>query len=92
MLRISRAKPFVLPWIFRLIGAIRVEAFWGQLEGQQFVALLDTAGKRTVISAPLHPHPFIQGEKLSFKPTRDLEFGFGVTAVLSGPGFPAREP
>lgn len=88
MLRISRAKPFVLPWIFRLIGAIRVEAFWGQLEGQQFVGFEDAAGNRHVIAAPLHPHPFIQGEKLSFKPTRNLEFGFGVTAVLSGPGFP----
>jgi membrane-associated phospholipid phosphatase len=88
MLRVSRAKPFVLPWIFRLIGNIRTEAFWAQLEGQQFVALLDTAGNRTVVSAPLQPHPIVQGIKLSFKPTRNLEFGFGVTAVLSGPGFP----
>jgi hypothetical protein len=88
MLRISRAKPFVLPWIFRFIGAIRVEAFWAQLGGQQFVALLDTAGNRTVIPAPLHPHPFVQGVKLSLKPTRNLEFGFGVTSILSGPGFP----
>jgi len=88
MLRVSRAKPFVLPWIFRLVGNIRVEAFWAQLEGQQFVALLDTAGNRTVIAPPLHPHPNLQGIKLSFKPTRNLEFGFDVTAVLSGPGFP----
>jgi membrane-associated phospholipid phosphatase len=88
MLRISRAQPFVLPWMFRWIGAIRAEAFWGQLEGQQFVALLDAAGNSTVIPAPLHPHPFIQGVKLSFKPTRNFEFGFGVTAILSGPGFP----
>jgi membrane-associated phospholipid phosphatase len=88
MLRISRAKPFVLPWLFRLIGGIRFEAFGGELGGQQFVALLDSAGKRTVISAPLHPHPFVQGVKLSFKPTSNLEFGFGATAILSGPGFP----
>ena len=92
MLRISRAKPFVLPWIFRFIGAMRVEAFWAQLGGQQFVALLDTAGNRTVIPAPLHPHPFVQGVKLSFKPTRNLEFGFGVTSILSGPGFPLTLP
>lgn len=88
MLRVSRAKPFILPWIFRLIGNIRAEAFWAQLEGQQFVAVLDTAGNRTVISAPLHPHPIVQGIKFSFKPTRNLEFGFDVTAVLSGSGFP----
>ncbi|HEX3106754.1 MAG TPA: capsule assembly Wzi family protein [Terriglobales bacterium] len=88
MLRVSRARPFILPWIFRLIGNIRVEAFWAQLEGQQFVAVLDSAGNRTVISAPLHPHPFVQGVKLSLKPTRNLELGFDATAVLSGPGFP----
>jgi membrane-associated phospholipid phosphatase len=88
LLRISRASPFVLPSVFRLIGAIRVEAFWGQLGGQQFVALLDAAGKSKVVSAPLRPHPFVQGVKFSFKPTRNLEFGFGATAILSGPGFP----
>jgi hypothetical protein len=88
MLRVSRAKPFVLPWIFHVVGAIRLEAFWAQLEGQQFVALLNAAGNRTVITAPLHPHPVVQGLKLSFKPTRNLEFGFDATAVLSGPGFP----
>lgn len=88
MLRISRAKPFVLPWLFRLMGGIRAEAFWSQLGGQQFVGLRDAAGNVRVISAPLRPHPFVQGIKLSFKPTRNLEFGFGVTAILSGPGFP----
>lgn len=88
MLRISRAKPFVLPWIFRLIGGIRAEAFFSQLGGQQFVALRDAVGNVRVISAPLRPHPFLQGVKFSFKPTRNLEFGFGATAILSGPGFP----
>jgi hypothetical protein len=61
MLRISRAKPFVMPWIFRFIGAIRVEAFWAQLGGQQFVALLDTAGNRTVIPAPFASPSFSPG-------------------------------
>lgn len=88
MLRISRDRPFVLPWIFRLIGQIRAEAFWGELEGQQFVGFEDAAGVRHVVTAPLHPHPFVQGLKLSFKPTRNLEFGLGVTAILSGPDFP----
>ena len=88
MLRISRASPFVLPSIFRLMGAIRVEAFWGALSGHQFTSTLDAAGNRQVFVAPLHPHPFIQGVKFSFKPTVNLEFGFDVTAVLGGPGFP----
>jgi hypothetical protein len=88
MLRISRAKPFQLPWIFKLIGNIRVEAFWGELQGQQFVGFEDTAGVRHIVAPPLEPHPFIQGEKISFKPTKNLEVGFDVTAILSGPGFP----
>lgn len=88
MLRISRASPFRLPWLFRLMGPIRVEMMWGRLEGQQFVALLDNAGNRRVIAAPLHPHPYVDGEKISFQPTRNLEFGFGVTSIFSGPGFP----
>lgn len=88
LLRITRASPFVLPWLFRLMGPIRIEFLWGQLGGQQFVALFDGAGNRTVVNPPLHPHPMIQGEKISFKPTRNLEFGFGVTAIWSGPGFP----
>lgn len=88
MLRVSRASPFVLPSIFRLMGPIRLELFWGMPGGQQFVSTADAAGNRQVISAPLHPHPVIQGAKFSFKPTVNLEFGFGVTAVLSGPGFP----
>ncbi|HEX7285311.1 MAG TPA: capsule assembly Wzi family protein [Candidatus Angelobacter sp.] len=88
MLRISRATPFRLPWLFRLMGPIRLEMMWGRLEGQQFVALLDAAGNRRVIAAPLHPHPYVDGEKISFQPTRNLEFGFGVTSVFSGPGFP----
>lgn len=34
------------------------------------------------------PGPFIHGEKISFKPTENLEFGFSRTAVLGGEGRP----
>ncbi|HEU0368753.1 MAG TPA: capsule assembly Wzi family protein, partial [Candidatus Acidoferrum sp.] len=88
MLRISRATPFKLPWLFRLMGPIRFELMWGRLEGQQFVSLIDAAGTRSVVGPVLNPHPFVDGEKFSFKPTQNLEFGFGVTTVFSGPGFP----
>ncbi len=88
MLRISRATPFRLPWLFRYMGPIRFEIMWGRLEGQQFVSLIDAAGTRTVVSPPLHPHPYLDGEKFSFKPTPNLEFGFGLTTVFSGSGFP----
>jgi len=32
------------------------------------------------------PGPFFHGEKMSFKPTRNLEFGFSRTVVLGGAG------
>jgi len=34
------------------------------------------------------PGPFFHGEKLTFKPTRNLEFGFSRTVVLGGAGLP----
>ena len=88
LLRISRATPFVLPSVFRLIGKIRLELLWGQLNGHQFIGFADAAGARETQGPPIQPHPFIQGEKISFKPTRNLEFGFGVTAILGGPHAP----
>jgi hypothetical protein len=34
------------------------------------------------------PQPFIHGEKISFKPTVNLEIGMGITAMFGGPGLP----
>ncbi len=36
----------------------------------------------------LTPEPFIHGQKLSFKPTRNFEFGVFRTTVYGGPGYP----
>jgi membrane-associated phospholipid phosphatase len=36
----------------------------------------------------LSPNPFFHGEKMSFKPTRNLEFGFTRTVVVGGEGRP----
>jgi len=88
MLRFSRATPFILPWLFKLIGPIRIEAFWGELQGHDFVLITNSSGSRQVFIPPLQPHPYIQGAKLSFRPTENLEFGFDETAIFSGPGFP----
>jgi membrane-associated phospholipid phosphatase len=34
------------------------------------------------------PGPFMHGEKISFKPTSNLEFGFSRTVILGGAGLP----
>lgn len=71
MARASRIVPFQLPWIFRWLGPMKVDLFYGKLSGNQFP-----------------PRPMIHGEKISFKPTANLELGFSRTAELGGVGRP----
>ena len=87
MLRISRVSPFKLPSIFGLMGPVRTEFFVGRLSGQDFVY-----GKPTGLlgqwNQPLSDQPMIHGEKISFKPTPNLEFGVSVTGLFAGAGVP----
>jgi hypothetical protein len=69
MFRASRIAPFRLPWIFRWLGPMKWDLFYGKLSGNQFP-----------------PRPMIHGEKVSFKPTPNLELGFSRTAELGGVG------
>jgi membrane-associated phospholipid phosphatase len=36
MIQLNRTTPFYLPWIFRYMGAIRIDLFFGNIEGNQF--------------------------------------------------------
>ncbi|HSS98307.1 MAG TPA: capsule assembly Wzi family protein, partial [Terriglobales bacterium] len=84
MLRISNAEPFKLPSIFGFLGPMRSEFFIGQLQGQQYIL-----GPNGMVGpASFSPQPFIHGQKLSFKPTPNLEFGFSRTVVFAGLGHP----
>jgi hypothetical protein len=71
MFHINRVSPFRLPGLFRFLGPVRWDIFFGSLQGHQ-----------------ISPGPFFHGEKMSFKPTRNLEFGFSRTVVLGGAGRP----
>jgi hypothetical protein len=71
MFRVSRIAPFRLPWIFRWLGPMKLDLFYGKLSGNQYP-----------------PRPMIHGEKISFKPTPNLELGFSRTAELGGVGRP----
>ena len=84
MLRISTGEPFKLPSILSYLGPVRTEFFLGQLQGQQYI--LDTNG--IVGPENFKPQPFIHGQKISFKPTPNVEFGFSRTVVFSGLGHP----
>lgn len=86
MFRINRVTPMTLPWIFRHLGPMRVEFFLGQLRGQEFINGLGiVTGSFT---SPLNPQPMIHGERFTFKPTRNFEFGFSRTALFAGQGVP----
>ena len=89
LLRLSRATPIVLPWIFHFLGPLRFETVWGQLNGYNFIVLQNADGSNVrVIGPPISPHPYLHGEKFAFKPTRNFEFGFSLTTLFGGPGFP----
>ena len=87
MLRIDRVQPFRLPWLFRYLGAIRIQFFLGQLSGHQFVNNTP-GGLIGEYGHALHPQPFLSGEKISLKLTPNFEFGLTKTTVYGGPGNP----
>jgi membrane-associated phospholipid phosphatase len=92
MFSIDRVSPFRLPWIFGYLGDIRLEAFIGQLAGQEFLnPNYSGIGHNPLIGQygqTLHPQPFLSGEKISFKLTPNLEFGMSKTTIYGGPTNP----
>jgi membrane-associated phospholipid phosphatase len=87
MFRISRVSPFKLPSIFGFMGPIRAEFFVGQLGGHEFIYGNPT-GLQGRWGVPLPDQPMIHGEKLSFKPTPNLELSFSRTGLFAGQGVP----
>jgi membrane-associated phospholipid phosphatase len=87
MLRLDRASPFKLPSILGLLGPLRTQVILGQLSGQEFVYGVST-GLIGQWGTALNPQPFIDGVKLSFKPTPNFEFGVSKTTLVGGPGMP----
>jgi len=87
MFRIDRVSPVRLPWILGLMGPLRGEFFVGRLSGHEFVIGAST-GLIGQWGRALNDQPFIDGLKLSFKPTPNFEFGVDYTTVVGGPGTP----
>ena len=83
MFRINRVSPFKLPSILGRLGPIRVEWFLGQFAGHDFVFQTDT-GIVGQFGQSLSRQPFLQGQKISFKPSPNFEFSVSVTTVFGG--------
>ncbi|MGD0568050.1 MAG: capsule assembly Wzi family protein [Candidatus Sulfotelmatobacter sp.] len=95
MLQLDSASPFEFPLLSRFLGPARMTSFLGQLSGQQWIynppvseGLNPNVDPSFLIGPGFHPQPFIHGNKISFHPTANLEFGMGVTAMFGGPGLP----
>ena len=91
--KIDDVAPHEIPGLSRILGPFRTEFFIGQLSGQRWefcnVPTCQTyPGFPNVVGPNISPQPFIHGEKISFQPTRNLEFGMGITAMFGGPGLP----
>ena len=88
MFRASRVSPFRLPGILGFLGEVRLELFLGRLSGQEFVK--DSSGTVTFghYGRNLDPQPFLDGAKISFKFTPNLEFSLAKTTIYGGPGNP----
>jgi membrane-associated phospholipid phosphatase len=83
MFRINCVSPFKLPWILGWLGPMRVEWFFGQFTGHEFVND-NQAGLVGQFGRPVDRQPLIHGEKISFKPTPNLEFSVDETTVFDG--------
>jgi hypothetical protein len=91
MFRINRVTPLKLPSILGWLGPLRLEFFLGQLEGHQFIngpIPNQPSGITGSFFHTIHPQPLIHGERFTFKPTRNFEFGFSRTGIFAGQGVP----
>jgi len=86
MFRINRISPLQLPSILKFLGPVRMEFFVGQLDGHHFVN--GPSGLTGSWLKPLNPQPFINGQKLSFRPSPNFELGISYTLILAGSGVP----
>jgi hypothetical protein len=93
MVRIDDTMPHEIPGLSRLLGPFRTEFFIGQLSGQHWERCVVSScqsfpGHPGVVGPNISPQPFIHGEKISFQPTPNFEFGMAVTSMFGGPGLP----
>jgi membrane-associated phospholipid phosphatase len=86
MFRVNRVTPFKLPSFLGILGPMRVEFFIGQHSGYEF--MFTPEGLVGQYGESLHPQPITDGERFSFKPTSNFEFGMSRTTDYGGPGYP----
>lgn len=86
-LHINRSEPLYIPLLSTLTGPFRYEFMLGALRGHTLMPNpLYTPGSSTQANVVNPGDPWMHLEKVSFKPTTNLEFGFERTAFFGGEG------
>ena len=92
MFRLNRVSPFRLPWIFSLLGDLRLDFFIGQVSGQDFINNTNSCCKGILATGQygqsLNPQPYLSGGRISFKFTENLELDLAKTTLYGGPEHP----
>jgi hypothetical protein len=86
--RINRIEPLDIPLLSRITGPFRYDFLVGRLRGHTFMPNpVYVANPSPNIPNVINPgDPWVHAEKFSFRPTRDLEFGFERTVIWGGEG------
>ena len=87
MFRVNRVTPFTLP---EFLGCPRTHAT-GSLHRTILGIRIRLNGPLGLVGQygqSLNPQPIVHGERISFKPTSNLEIGLSRTTDYGGPGYP----
>jgi hypothetical protein len=85
---INRIEPLNIPLLSRLTGPFRYEFLLGALRGHTFMPnpAYEANPSPNTLNVTNPGDPWVHMEKISFRPTKDLEFGFERTVLWGGEG------
>jgi hypothetical protein len=85
---INRIEPLNIPLLSRLTGPFRYEFIVGALRGHTFMPdpAYEANPSSSLPNVTTPGDPWVHVEKISFKPSKDLEFGFERTVLWGGEG------
>jgi hypothetical protein len=86
--RIDRIEPLRIPLLSRLTGPFRYDFLIGSLRGHNYMPNpAYVANPKPYLPNVINPgDPWVHVEKISFRPTQNLEFGFERTVIWGGEG------
>jgi hypothetical protein len=83
---INRVEPLRIPLLSRITGPFRYEFLVGELQGHTYIPNPGYDGTAATYNVINPGAPWVHVEKISFRPTNDLEFGFERTVIWGGKG------